>query len=573
MLIALLIANTFAIAQNPIANNSATIPALGETLYVHANTTTVVTGETLYCKLYCLNPSNNTPSTISKIAYIELIEKTQKSVLKQKIYLDNGKAQGDFFIPTTLKTGNYKLIAYTKWMLNYNASAYFEMDITIINPFQPLDPGNIAKNDSVSEQVSLINPEIKNEGIFSIQTDRKNYSFREKVNLKIQSLEGTMQKGSYSVSVRKTDALPSQKQTNAKEFVKSKESVTIPAKMIFLPELRGELLSGTILSKKGKELNHKSVAISISGSSFALKIAETDRLGKFTFILDKNPNLSNLVIQVLEEDRDDFSIILDEINTIDLSHLHFLPEFLLSSKLKTAIEERSIANQIENAYYAKKKDSITISASSDSFFHPLEKVYVLDDYNRFPTMKETITEIVLEMYYKKEKNKYAIFLRNYAIPNMELYGAPLLLIDGLLIQDANELFDYNIENINKISLINEPYVYGPKTFGGVINITTKNQDYETRAKGDFIKNITIQRPVNQKKYYQPDYAPGNLNSRIPDYRQQLLWLPETKFNSLENTISFYTSDIAGNFEIIIEGFTDTGIPVSIKDSFEVNNPQ
>jgi len=572
VLIALLIANTFARAQNPIANNNATMSALGETLYVHANTTTVVTGETLYCKLYCLNPSNNTPSTISKIAYIELIEKTQKSVLKQKLYLDNGKAQGDFFIPTTLKTGNYKLIAYTKWMLNYNTSSYFEMDITIINPFQPLDPENIAKNDSVSEEVSLINPEIKNEGIFSILTDKKNYSFREKVNLKIQSLEGTMQKGSYSVSVRKTDALSHQKQANAKEFVKSKESVS-PAKTIFLPELRGELLSGSIISKKGKELNHKSVAISIAGSSFALKIAETDRLGKFTFILDKNPNLSNLVIQVLEEDRDDFSIILDESNTVDLSRLSFLAEFLLSPKLKNAIEERSVANQIENAYYAKKKDSITTFSGSDSFFHPLEKVYVLDDYTRFPTMKETITEIVLEMYYKKDKNKYAIFLRNYAVPNMEVYGAPLLLIDGLLIQDANELFDYNIENINKISLINEPYVYGPKTFGGVINITTKNQDYETRAKGDFIKNITIPRPVNQKNYYQPDYAAGNFNSRIPDYRQQLLWLPETKLDNLENTISFYTSDIAGKFEITVEGFTDTGIPVSIKDSFEVNNAQ
>jgi len=92
----------------------------------------------------------------------------------------------------------------------------------------------------------------------------------------------------------------------------------------------------------------------------------------------------------------------------------------------------------------------------------------------------------------------------------------------LLIQDANELFDYNPDNIDKISVVNQPYVYGPRTFSGVINITTKNSDYQTKSTGDFMKVIDIQRPANTKYYYNPQHS-EKANNRIPDYRYQLLW--------------------------------------------------
>jgi len=74
----------------------------------------------------------------------------------------------------------------------------------------------------------------------------------------------------------------------------------------------------------------------------------------------------------------------------------------LPSDLKQSIEERSVANQIENAYYVQKKDSIVPDLQTNAFFESLQKEYVLDDYTRFPTMKETITEVVTELYYTKK---------------------------------------------------------------------------------------------------------------------------------------------------------------------------
>ncbi|HJY14314.1 MAG TPA: hypothetical protein VJ304_16075, partial [Flavobacterium sp.] len=102
------------------------IVTLDESVYVHANASTFVTGETLLYKIYCLKSSDKTPSIISKIAYVELVDSNKKSVFKTKIALENSYGQGDYFIPTTLKTGNYKLIGYTDWMLNKPTSDLFQ---------------------------------------------------------------------------------------------------------------------------------------------------------------------------------------------------------------------------------------------------------------------------------------------------------------------------------------------------------------------------------------------------------------------------------------------------------------
>lgn len=549
-------------AQNSIAlaTSKAISTQTRETVFVHANRTTFVIGETLYCKIYALNRADYTPSEVSRIAYIALVDNSRKSVFKQKVALEHGVGQGDFFIPTTLKTGNYKLLAYTRWTQNQSDFAY-AIDLSIINPFQPLNKSGIVS--SLAKDTLR-----KTSDWLSVSFNKQTYGLREKVILNIQALQMGI-KGNFSLSVRKVDALPAKDTPDAVAFLLGE---TKKDKSTFLlnhiPELRGELLSGSIKSKKGLlDLNHKTVALSITGKSFAVKIAETDRQGRFSFVLDPKPNLGQMTIQVMDDARQDFSIQVDEAPQPDWSFLQFESEFPLDPRLQPAIESRAVASQVENAYYTQKKDSIAGNAQSEPFFGSIQKEYVLDDYTRFPSIKETITEVLQELYFTKKDGKYTINLRNYA-SNNEGFGYPLLLVDGLVIQDANELFDYNPENIYKVSIVNQPYVYGPKTFSGVINIATKNQDYQTAAKGDFIKKTDSQRPLNRKFYFRPDYA-LKADTRIPDYRYQLLWEPSLTLETTNTELAFYTSDLTGKFEIVLEGFTDKGLPVSVKEFIEV----
>ncbi|MDR6761040.1 hypothetical protein J2Y38_001238 [Flavobacterium sp. 2755] len=576
----LIAVNTVMAQYSPSNKNETISKSTSESIFVHLSNTTLITGETLHCKFYCLNPVNNHLSSISKIAHVELIDDENKIIFINKIYLDNGTGQGDFFIPTTIKSGNYKLISYTNWMQNKIDSKISEIDLVIINPYiNGKNPNNIKDSKTAATNTPVAETEIKVENpaqdkTFSLELNKKITEKREQILLKVKPLKEVNNEGSFSVSIKRIDNLPSQKQMSSDEFVKSNSKYRnqINDNILFLPELRGEIISGTITNNKdSKEIADKNIALSIPGKDFAFKIVKTDQNGKFNFILDKNPNNSGAVIQVAETNRNDFKIEIDKNNGYNLSEIKSKKELNLTSDYKNAIEERSVANQIENAYYSIKKDSVQKSSRNEPFYHPLEKDYVLSDYTKFPSLKETITEVVKEVYYREDNNDFTLNVRdiNY---DLKFFSEPaLVMVDGLLIQNVKELIDYKMDNVYKISLVPGVYVYGPKAFNGIINFTTKNNDYISKENGAYILKTQIERPLNQTVYFNQDYTDRTKYDRIPDYRYQLLWEPELSLNGSEKTISFYTSDVSGTYEINLEGFTKDGTPVSLKETFEVKD--
>jgi hypothetical protein len=552
-----------------------------ETLFLHCNTTTFVTGETLLYKLYCLNPTVFETSTVSQIAYVALIGEDSKRIYIQKILLENGIGQGDFFVPTTLKTGSYKLVAYTQWILNKPITTLFQLDVSIINPY--LKTENIAQNITKDlpslKKGNPINSDNQTtetaaeENLFALQLDKKKVAKREKFILKINTVAQQIQKGNYSISVRKTDQLATEKQPTATEFkskwLKKTNNNQTPEKEIIVPELRGEIITGSITAKNGSSsLLNKTIALSIPGKSYTFRTTNTNASGQFIFNLDKTNYGSNLVLQVINEDRENYTVQLDQPKDLDPSLLHYKSNFELSPDMQNNILERSVACQIENAYYYKKTDSLAASKTTDDFFKSVAKVYILDDYTRFPSLQETITEVLFEAYYKQTENEYSIGVRDFN-DNYETPGSALVLVDGLLLQDSKELFKYNTKNIYKVSIITGGYYYGSRLFNGVISFTTFKQDFVSKQSGTYILETTFLRPAVKKEYFSPDYADKSKNKRIPDQRYQLLWLPQVTLPNTENSISFYTSDVTGTFEITLEGFTDQGIPVSLKDTFEV----
>jgi len=563
--------------NNNIQNKNQNLnTSMQETIFLHSNTTTFLTGETLYYKLFCLNPLNNIPSLISKIAYIELVDNNKNSLQKNKVYLDKGIGAGEYFIPTTLKTGNYKVIAYTKWMLNNPKSQTNEIDVFIINPFQTQEPNENITFDPTSKSIisipqSSATSSLSNEKRVDFELDKESYYTRDKANIKIKSLTETIEKGNYSLSIRKIDQIPTLKQLSPQEFIKKTTNNYTnydTTSFTYIPELRSELITGTIVSKSNLPVNDKSLSLSLPGKEFVLKIVKTNAQGKFAFLMDRFPNFSNAIIQVLDHKSTDYTIIFDPFPKFDPSGLQFTSKLNLTDDLKKDIEERSTASQIQNAYYQIKKDSLVTEATINPFFNTIEKTYLLDDYTRFPTLKENIVEVIVELYYRRENDKYKLRVRNDH-KDLEMYGSPLVMVDGLLIQDPSDLFDYNMGNVDKVSLINEPYVYGPNLYGGMISFETKNSDFATTYAKKYLKTMEIQRPNPKKVYYNPDYKAGNNLKRIPDYRYQLLWEPNISLDQKEETLSFYTSDLKGNFEVVLEGFTETGQPVYVSKTISV----
>ncbi|HJY13310.1 MAG TPA: hypothetical protein VJ304_11025, partial [Flavobacterium sp.] len=378
--------------------------------------------------------------------------------------------------------------------------------------------------------------------------------------------------GSYSLSVRKIDDLPTSNQVSAVVFSENKSNMILdtenPQVKITLPELRGEIISGKISSNNNSDkIENIAIALSLPGKSFAFKIVNTDYNGHFLFNIDRANYNSNITIQIIDDNALNYSISLDNLPEIDYSKLAINMNSDLSYRLKESLLNRSVSSQIENAYYHKKTDNIDKVAAYDPFYYPLAKEYILDDYTRFKTLKETMTEVVTEIYHKQKNDKVYLHVND---PNVfpQLPEPALVLIDGLYLENQNELMTYNMKNVYKIELIVGRYYVGSKSFNGLISFTTYDKDFKSTQANSSIIRTSFLRPQPKKIYNKIDYTNLADNERIPDFRTQLFWNPEVKLND-ENNNKFYTSDVAGTFELRLEGFTKNGDPVSLKETIEV----
>ncbi|MBN8859101.1 MAG: hypothetical protein J0H29_11975 [Sphingobacteriales bacterium] len=107
--------------------------AFTEKIYLHTDRNFYVAGEIMWFKAYIADGASGYLSEISKVAYIEIINRENKPVLQAKIATGRGTGNGSFYIPVNMPSGNYRLRAYTNWMKNFDAGFYFEKNITIVN--------------------------------------------------------------------------------------------------------------------------------------------------------------------------------------------------------------------------------------------------------------------------------------------------------------------------------------------------------------------------------------------------------------------------------------------------------
>ena len=561
-------------AQSPVGSE---LLMPGERIYLHQNTTLLMSGEYLYYKLYCLNSETGALSDLSKVAYVELADKNGKAVFSHKIRLENGSGAGDFFVPTSVSSGNYKLVAFTQWMRNGEVDDFYQNDVVVINPFQNNQSGLMrSASDSLQSPAKAVSrgTDVSDSpsGV-QLRLSPKTAGNREQINLSVNSVPSDWY-GDYSLSVRKIiDEIPVPERASSTAFA---ESVKGKAEMIkvaagnakALPELRGELLSGTVIrNETGETVPNRKVALSIPGNNYLFKISSTRENGTFFFNVDESYSNQQALVQVIGEDRDSFRVEIDEFKSPDYSNLEF-NDFFLDEDMEEYILERSVQNQIQNAYAENRIDSISKIEDFPPFFHTPSHEYYLDDYTRFPTIKETIIEVIEQASTRQRKGKQFIHVRVYD-DDVETGLNSLLLIDGLFIQDHNTVVEAKASKIKKVSVINQQYLYGSEVFEGIIAMESYEGDFIESLPALKEKDTQLFRPELGKDYFVQDYRYPERYKRIPDYRNQLIWEPKFKLDGSTKTLSFYTSDVKGRYEVVLEGFNEQGEPLSLREVIEV----
>lgn len=543
-----------------------------ESIYVHQNTTFLLSGENLYYSIYCINNETKKLSKLSKVAYIELVSEDHKTIFKHKIILDQGKGQGDFFVPASVSSGSYKLIAYTQWMRNNSLSSFYQNDLFIVNPFQS-DQSAILGPDLTPDTLNnkKITAIIPNDPKIEMVLNAENFEVRDQVSVSFKVPSSFF--GTYSLSVRKTNNIGEGRHYSAIDFNAKKkiEKMFINTDSLtpyHLPELRGELIYGLVTNvATGSPAKNVKVALSIPDNNYIFKISNTNDQGIFYFNLDKKYLNTDALIQIVGEDDDLYTYELLSPSPIDYSTLNF-NELKISEQDKDEILSHSINNQIQNAYSEVWVDSLKVIEDFNPFYDKAAYEYLLDDYTRFPTVKETILEVVEQAYTRQHKGEYKLHLRVYD-EDLESGLHSLLLIDGLYIEDHNVVIQSKSAKIKKISVLNESYVYGSEIFEGIISMESFNGDFLESLPSLSSKTIPLFRPLPEKEYFKKIYTEGDKQLRIPDFRSQLFWEPKVSLDKNQSVHTFYTSDLQGDFEIILEGFSNSGKAVSVKKMIHV----
>ena len=551
-----------------------------EQVYVHYNATLLLSGERLYYKIYCLNEKTKAFSSLSKLAYIELIGSDNQNIFKHKVKLVSGMGQGDFVLPTTVPTGNYKLLAYTKWM--GNSKSYFEGDLTVVNPYQKNTRrsvlGTIDSTETMQKnekqpnafQIGQDAAKVEQDSNLRLLTNKRRFAKREKIILTLEDHQALEGNGNYSISVRKEDGMPQPSMITSKMFAKqgnSKGNSRLIRDSIFLPELRGELIQGTVLSKSTQlPVSDQLVSLSLPGKDYLIKISKTNESGIFYFNIDRNYG-GAAKIQLLGENH---KLIIKDDQVLNRRELKFR-ELRLDSKYASLISERSIHNQIEQAYGEVKSDSANHVETTNPFYRTFDQTYNLDDYTRFSTVQEVFLEVIGNARMVKNRNGAYEFRVKNRNPSHSNKTRPMIIVDGLLVQDHGAIIDLDARKIKKIGLGTNEYKIGPVTYNGIISFETIQGDFPTSYKKDGIHTLELQRSVAQKEYFNPGYDSKSKMDpkRIPDLRHQLLWQPNIDFKGNRMTVECFTSDIPGTYQINLEGFSVNGNPVSIQEAILV----
>ncbi len=136
-----------------------------------------------------------------------------------------------------------------------------------------------------------------------------------------------------------------------------------------------------------------------------------------------------------------------------------------------------------------------------------------------------------------------------------LSNDPLYLIDGV-VTSFDAIQSVNVNDVDRVEILKGPSaaIYGSRGSNGVIAVYTKKGYFYKRGEYHF-KMLGYHTP---RTFYSPKYKPQQ-NYNKPDERIAVYWNPNVQTDAAGNAkIKFYTSDIGGVFEIIIEGMSENG---------------
>jgi hypothetical protein len=341
-----------------------------------------------------------------------------------------------------------------------------------------------------------------------------------------------------------------------------------PLRIAFEPEYRGHIIRGkvtrptgpsngvlTYLSAPGRNIQ---VYGSLSSGQGDVKFEMKDFSGPRKIIAQTNTTKDSIsTIQILSP----FSNQYAGVN---------IPAFTLSQTKEPLLISRSIGMQVQDVYYQDREKIKYSGVDTTAFYGKADASYYLDDYTRFPVMEEILREYVPGVMVRKRRDGFHFILLDHV--NKGVFDEdPLILLDGIPVFDVDKIMAFDPLKVRKLEVLNRRYYMGVLSLPGVVSYTTYGGDLAGFQLDPRVVQIDYDGLHLQREFYSPSYESSRQrDSRLPDKRQLLFWAPAVITDKEgKHHLEFFTSDNAGDYEVVVEGMTKNGVSGTGTTSFVV----
>ena len=538
---------------------------LRERVYLSTDREVYVAGDRVWLSAWCLDAGTGQLSAFSKTAYVELHSATGM-VQTAKIALDGGRGAGFLALPTTLPTGNYKLLAYTQLGVS-------EEGFDPLSGVRTLSVFNTFSTDRVEGGVQIV-PEAPAApaatpatGALRLDAGSAAPAGSTRIRLTNDGAEAV----SFSLSVRHDDGIPAPQGKHIADFVR--EVRALPAARGFdervVPEYEGEIIRARVVGADNLPagtLTEKYAFISSPGSGENVYTESIAADGTVTFFTSNIYGDREVFLEIegLEPDQACHLELISPFRNLPAGDVPALP---LYAGWASQLELRGLGMQLE-----KNFDADTLYAALPARMHRIfderdRTRYTLDDYTRFPVMEELFIEFIPEMRVRRMNGTRGLqvwlpdYLGNYYFPR----GSALVLLDGIPVLDHAKILDYDPLLVKSIDIYTDNYLLGIRSFPGVANFVTYKG---TLPSMQFDSQVRI--ADFQGCALPMAYTCTRAGSDYPDYRQTLYWHPLLTLAPGESVeLECKTPAYSGRFEVVAEGLSARGEAVSAQATLDV----
>ena len=414
-----------------------------ERIYVSTDRTSYVSGERVWCSLFCADADGRLGGD-SAVAYLELISSAGTAV-ESKVGMLGGRGGGSFLIPRSVPTGTYRLLAYT------SAGSVSMTGSRLLSVYNPFTTARVKDGVQVTEACPA--------PVESVAEGTSPVSLRFEEGECILSSDAPV---TLSLSVYRPDSLSQFPLPSILAFAAGGEAV----------DAGPVSYDGEVIRARANRVPVGALAyLSSAGSPSDTYISSVTDDGSIVF------HTGNIY--------GDRELVCEVESGSDLAHIDLESPFIhpdagdLPLLMLSGSQAEDILHRRRLLSAQPEMDTLVqfLPYREDLLFEGTQwERYHLDDYTRFPTVQEVISEIVSGVRLGRANGRpvFRVLVTDGTEARKDYRENTLVMMDGVVVSDINLILQFDAMLLEDVEVSRHPFVIGYTPFGGAVNFITKN---------------------------------------------------------------------------------------------------